>query len=90
MLQPPELLLNWNPQLVAPFHPQFFPNQAGQLTPVLLPNGQEQQPQDPNAANGPQPPLNPVQVSKNSTGLICLFIYLHVIKLSIILVWKIL
>ncbi|TNM86177.1 hypothetical protein fugu_008448 [Takifugu bimaculatus] len=62
MLQQPELLLNWNPQLVAPFNPQFFPNQASQLTPVLLPNGQEQQPQDPNAANGPQPPLNPVQM----------------------------
>ncbi|CAG01280.1 unnamed protein product [Tetraodon nigroviridis] len=61
VLQPPEMLLNWNPQLAAPFNPQFFPNQASQLTPVLPPNGPELQPQEPNAANGPQLPLNPVQ-----------------------------
>uniref|UniRef100_H3CYZ5 Odontogenic, ameloblast associated n=1 Tax=Tetraodon nigroviridis TaxID=99883 RepID=H3CYZ5_TETNG len=62
VLQPPEMLLNWNPQLAAPFNPQFFPNQASQLTPVLPPNGPELQPQEPNAANGPQLPLNPVQM----------------------------
>lgn len=67
MLQPPELLLNWNtPQLVAPFNPQFFPNQVGQFAPLFPPNGQEQQPLDPNDANGSQPPLNPVQVPKTA------------------------
>lgn len=67
----PQLLLNWNPQLAAPFNPQFFPNQASQLTPVLPPNGQEQQPQEPNAANGPQTPLNPVQVRKTAPASSC-------------------
>lgn len=80
MLQPPELLLNWNPQLAAPFNPQFFPNQASQLTPVLPPNGQEQQPQEPNAANGPRPPLNPVQVQKTVQAyVIHLFNVIHLL-----------
>lgn len=58
------MFFNWNPQLAAPFNPQF--GQTGQLTPVLPANGQEQHPQDPNAAIGPQTPLNPVQVPETA------------------------
>ncbi|KAM3623811.1 uncharacterized protein V6R79_015698 [Siganus canaliculatus] len=62
-------LLNLNPQLAGPFGPQgpqlFLPNQGNQLTPVLVPNGQQEQlgpPQDPNAPNVPQQGQNPVQM----------------------------
>lgn len=69
--QQPEVLLtpqlvNLNPQLAGPFNPQgpqlFVPNQGNQFTPMLVPNGQQDQlgpPQDPNV---PQQALNPVQV----------------------------
>ncbi|XP_028986649.1 uncharacterized protein odam [Betta splendens] len=72
--QQPEVLLtpqvvNLNPQVAGPFGPQgpqlLFPNQGNQLTPVLVPNGQQEQlglPQDPNAPNVPQQAQNPVQM----------------------------
>ncbi|XP_038569286.1 gamma-gliadin isoform X2 [Micropterus salmoides] len=72
--QQPEVLLtpqvvNLNPQLAGPFSPQgpqlFLPNQGNQLTPMLIPNGQQEQlgpPQDPNAPNVPQQAQNPVQM----------------------------
>lgn len=76
--QQPEVLLtpqvvNLNPQMAGPFTPQgpqlFFPNQGNQLTPMLVPNGQQDQlgpPQDPNAPNVPQQAQNPVQVQQSS------------------------
>lgn len=72
--QQPEVLLtpqvvNLNPQLAGPFGPQgpqfLFPNQGNQLTPVIVPNGQQDQgglPQDPNNPNVPQQNPNTVQV----------------------------
>uniref|UniRef100_A0A3Q1J1C0 Uncharacterized protein n=1 Tax=Anabas testudineus TaxID=64144 RepID=A0A3Q1J1C0_ANATE len=72
--QQPEVLLtpqvvNLNPQVAGPFGPQgpqlLFPNQGNQLTPMLVPNGQQDQivpPQDPNAPNVPQQAQNPVQM----------------------------
>ncbi|XP_059187671.1 uncharacterized protein odam [Centropristis striata] len=72
--QQPEVLLtpqvvNLNPQVASPYGPQgpqlFFPNQGNQLTPVIIPNGQQEQlgpPQDPNAPNVPQQAQNPVQM----------------------------
>ncbi|XP_074538776.1 uncharacterized protein odam [Halichoeres trimaculatus] len=72
--QQPEVLLtpqmvNLNPQMAGPFAPQgpqlFFPSQGNQLTPVIVPNGQQEQtgtPQDPNAPNIPQQAQNPVQM----------------------------
>ncbi|XP_067442056.1 uncharacterized protein odam [Thunnus thynnus] len=71
--QQPEVLLtpqvvNLNPQVAGPFGGQgpqlLFPAQGNQLTPALLPNGQQEQlgpPQDPNNPNGPQQAQNPVQ-----------------------------
>lgn len=73
--QTPEVLLtpqvlNLNPQLAGPFGPQgpqlLLPNQGNQLTPMLVPNGQQDQlgpAQDPNNPNGPQQAQNPVQVT---------------------------
>ncbi|KAJ0050942.1 hypothetical protein NL108_009938, partial [Boleophthalmus pectinirostris] len=71
--QQPEVLLtpqvvNLNPQVAGPFGPQgpqvLLPSQGNQLTPVILPNGQQEQlgPQDPNAPNVPQQAQNPVQM----------------------------
>ncbi|XP_076585476.1 uncharacterized protein LOC143320007 isoform X1 [Chaetodon auriga] len=72
--QQPEVLLtpqvvNLNPQMAGPFGPQgpqlFLPAQGNQLTPLLVPNGQQDQlgpPQDPNAPNVPQQAQNPVQM----------------------------
>ncbi|XP_034542719.1 uncharacterized protein odam [Notolabrus celidotus] len=72
--QQPEVLLtpqmvNMNPQMVGPFSPQghqlFFPSQGNQLTPMIVPNAQQEQivtPQDPNAPNIPQQAQNPVQM----------------------------
>ncbi|XP_041640038.1 uncharacterized protein odam [Cheilinus undulatus] len=72
--QQPEVLLtpqvlNLNPQMAGPFPPQgpqlFLPSQGNQLTPVIIPNGQQEQggtPQDPNAPNIPQQAQNPVQM----------------------------
>ncbi|XP_073339407.1 uncharacterized protein odam [Pagrus major] len=72
--QQPEVLLtpqmvNLNPQMAGPFGPQgpqmLFPNQGNQLTPMIFPNGQQEQfgpPQDPNAPNIPQQAQNPVQM----------------------------
>lgn len=74
--QQPEVLLtpqvvNLNPQMAGPFGPQgpqlLFPNQGNQLTPMLVPNGQQEQlgpPQDPNAPNVPQQAQNPMQVQQ--------------------------
>lgn len=74
--QQPEVLLtpqvvNLNPQMAGPFGPQgpqlFLPAQGNQLTPLLVPNGQQDQlgpPQDPNAPNVPQTAQNPVQVGR--------------------------
>ncbi|KAM8772980.1 uncharacterized protein odam [Acanthopagrus schlegelii] len=71
--QQPDVLLtpqmvNLNPQMANPFGPQgpqlMFPNQGNQLTPMIFPNGQQEQfgpPQDPSAANVPQQAQNPVQ-----------------------------
>lgn len=76
--QQPDVLLtpqmvNLNPQLASPFGPQgpqlMFPNQGNQLTPMIFPNGQQEQfglPQDPNAANVPQQAQSPVQVQQSS------------------------
>ncbi|XP_032417858.1 uncharacterized protein odam isoform X1 [Xiphophorus hellerii] len=62
-------VLNLNPQLAGPFGPQgpqlLLPNQGNQLTPMLVPNGQQDQlgpAQDPNNPNGPQQAQNPVQM----------------------------
>ncbi|XP_007551881.1 uncharacterized protein odam isoform X1 [Poecilia latipinna] len=62
-------VLNLNPQLAGPFGPQgpqlLLPNQGNQLTPMLVPNGQQEQlgpAQDPNNPNGPQQAQNPVQM----------------------------
>ncbi|KAM6940101.1 uncharacterized protein odam [Xenentodon cancila] len=62
-------VVNLNPQVAGPFGPQgpqlLLPNQGNQLTPVLLPNGQQEQlgpPQDPNNPNGPQQAQKPVQM----------------------------
>ncbi|KAL7403754.1 hypothetical protein ABVT39_004699 [Epinephelus coioides] len=75
--QQPEVLLtpqvvNLNPQVTGPFGPQgpqlFLPNQGNQLTPVILPNGQQEQlgpPQDPNNPTIPQQAQNPVQMFPN-------------------------
>ncbi|XP_069022990.1 uncharacterized protein odam [Embiotoca jacksoni] len=72
--QQPEVLLtpqmvNLNPQMAGPFGPQvpqlLFPNQGNHLTPMFVPNGQQEQlgpPQDPNAANVHQQAGNPVQM----------------------------
>ncbi|XP_070843407.1 uncharacterized protein odam isoform X2 [Chaetodon trifascialis] len=72
--QQPEVLLtpqlvNLNPQMAGPFGPQgpqlFLPAQGNQLTPLLVPNGQQDQlgpPQDPNAPNVAQQAQNPVQM----------------------------
>ncbi|KAJ4923321.1 hypothetical protein JOQ06_016443 [Pogonophryne albipinna] len=71
--QRPEVLfpqmVNFNPQLANPFGPQgpqlFFPNQGNQLTPMMFPNGQQEQlgpPQDPNAPEVPQQAQNPFQM----------------------------
>lgn len=72
--QQPELLftpqvVNLNPQVAGPFGPQgpqlLVPNQGNQLTPMLLPNGQQEQlgpQQDPNNPNIPQQAQNPMQV----------------------------
>uniref|UniRef100_A0A3B3BNZ3 Odontogenic, ameloblast associated n=1 Tax=Oryzias melastigma TaxID=30732 RepID=A0A3B3BNZ3_ORYME len=74
VLQQPDLLLtpqmvNFNPQLAGPFGPQgpqlLLPNQGGQVTSVLLPNGQQEQlgpQQDPNNPNIPQQAQNPMQM----------------------------
>lgn len=84
--QRPEVLfpqmVNFNPQLANPFGPQgpqlFFPNQGNQLTPMMFPNGQQEQlgpPQDPNAPEVPQQAQNPFQVQPNSMdthGYFCL------------------
>lgn len=72
--QQPDVLLpqlfNLNPQLAGPFNPQgpqlFLPNQGNQLTPVVVPNGQQDQPGpplDPSNPNVAQQGMNPVQVS---------------------------
>ncbi|RVE76246.1 hypothetical protein OJAV_G00006480 [Oryzias javanicus] len=73
VLQHPDLLLtpqmvNLNPQLAGPFGPQgpqlLLPNQGGQVTSVLVPNGQQEQlgpQQDPNNPNIPQQAQNPLQ-----------------------------
>jgi len=57
--------------MAGPFGPQvpqlLLPNQGNQLTPVLLPNGQQEQlgpAQDPNNPNIPQQAQNPMQVTK--------------------------
>ncbi|KAF7663994.1 hypothetical protein LDENG_00193620 [Lucifuga dentata] len=62
-------VLNLNPQIPGPFGPQgpqlMIPTQGNQLTPVLFPNGQQEQvgpPQDPNAPTVPQQAQNPVQM----------------------------
>ncbi|XP_015250432.1 uncharacterized protein odam isoform X2 [Cyprinodon tularosa] len=62
-------VLNLNPQLGGPFGPQgpqlLMPNQGNQLTPMLLPNGQQEQlgpQQDPNNPNNPQQAQNPMQM----------------------------
>lgn len=80
--QQPEVLLtpqlvSLNPQMASPFNPQgpqlFLPNQGSQLTPMLIPNGRQEQlgpPQDPNTPNVPQQALNPVQVQQNSDTVI--------------------
>ncbi|CAJ1052296.1 uncharacterized protein odam [Xyrichtys novacula] len=72
--QQPEVLLtpqlvNLNPQMAGPFPPQgpqlFLPAQGNQLTPVIIPNGQQEQvgtPQDPNSPIVPQQAQNPVQM----------------------------
>ncbi|XP_029366448.1 gamma-gliadin isoform X2 [Echeneis naucrates] len=70
--QQPEVLLtpqvvNFNPQVAGPFGPQgpqlLLPNQGNQLTPMLVPNGQQEQlPQDPNAPNFPQQTQIPLQM----------------------------
>ncbi|XP_029916339.1 uncharacterized protein odam isoform X2 [Myripristis murdjan] len=72
--QQPEVLLtpqvvNLNPQVSGPFGPQgpqlLVPTQGNQLTPVLVPNGQQEQlgpPQDPNGHIIPQQAQNPVQM----------------------------
>ncbi|MED6276544.1 hypothetical protein AMECASPLE_011364, partial [Ameca splendens] len=72
--QTPEILLtpqvlNLNPQLAGPFGPQgpqlLLPNQGNPLTPMLIPNGQQEQlgpQQDPNNPNIPQQAQNPVQM----------------------------
>ncbi|CAL9700209.1 unnamed protein product [Knipowitschia caucasica] len=70
--QQPDVLLtpqmvNFNPQMAGPFGPQgpqmMFPSQGNQLTPVILPTGQEQPgAQDPNAPTVPQQAQNPVQM----------------------------
>ncbi|XP_023274217.1 gamma-gliadin-like isoform X1 [Seriola lalandi dorsalis] len=72
--QQPEVLftpqvVNLNPQMAGPFGPQgpqlLLPTQGNQLTPMLVPNGQQEQlgpPQDPNAPNVPQQAQNPVQM----------------------------
>lgn len=94
--QQPEVLLtpqvvNFNPQVSGPFGPfgpqvpqTFLPNQGNQLTPILLPNGQQEQlgpPQDPNAPNVPQQAQNPVQVQQSSTVLSSYFVpSLHLLQ----------
>ncbi|XP_054599486.1 odontogenic ameloblast-associated protein isoform X2 [Nothobranchius furzeri] len=72
--QTPEVLLtpqvvNLNPQVAGPFGPQgpqlLLPNQGNPLTPVLLPNGQQEPlgpPQDPNNPNVPQQTQNTPQM----------------------------
>ncbi|MEQ2161979.1 uncharacterized protein odam isoform X3 [Girardinichthys multiradiatus] len=62
-------VLNLNPQLAGPFGPQgpqlLLPNQGNPLTPMLIPNGQQEQlgpQQDPNNPNIPQQAQNPVQM----------------------------
>lgn len=72
--QQPEVLLtpqmvNLNPQMAGPFGPQgpqlMIPNQGNQLTPLLIPNGQQEQlgpAQDPNSPTVPQQAQNSVQV----------------------------
>lgn len=62
-------LVNLNPQLAGPFNPQgpqlFLPNQGNQLTPIVVPNGQQDQlgpPPDPNNPSVAQQGQNPVQV----------------------------
>ncbi|XP_028269169.1 uncharacterized protein odam [Parambassis ranga] len=72
--QQPEVLLtpqvvNLNPQVAGPFGPQgpqlMIPNQGNQLTPLLIPNGQQEQlgpAQDPNSPTVPQQAQNSVQM----------------------------
>uniref|UniRef100_A0A3B4T8U9 Odontogenic, ameloblast associated n=1 Tax=Seriola dumerili TaxID=41447 RepID=A0A3B4T8U9_SERDU len=72
--QQPEVLftpqvVNLNPQMAGPFGPQgpqlLLPTQGNQVTPMLVPNGQQEQlgpPQDPNAPNVPQQAQNPMQM----------------------------
>uniref|UniRef100_A0A672GBM9 Odontogenic, ameloblast associated n=1 Tax=Salarias fasciatus TaxID=181472 RepID=A0A672GBM9_SALFA len=72
--QQPEVLLtpqvlNLNPQVAGPFGPQgpqlLLPNQGNQLTPMIVPNGQQEQlgpAQDPNAPTIPQQGQNPMQM----------------------------
>uniref|UniRef100_A0A8C6T4P0 Odontogenic, ameloblast associated n=1 Tax=Neogobius melanostomus TaxID=47308 RepID=A0A8C6T4P0_9GOBI len=71
--QQPEVLLtpqvvNLNPQMAGPFGPQgplLLPSQGNQLTPVILPNGQQEAlgpGQDPNAPTVPQQAQNPAQM----------------------------
>ncbi|XP_071382364.1 uncharacterized protein odam isoform X1 [Centroberyx affinis] len=72
--QQPEVLLtpqvvNLNPQMAGPFVPQgpqlLLPTQGNQLTPMLFPNGQQEQlgpPQDPNSPIVPQQAQNPMQM----------------------------
>lgn len=71
--QQPEVLLtpqvvNLNPQVAGPFGPQgpmLLPSQGNQLTPVIVPNGQQEAlgpAQDPNAPTVPQQAQNPVQM----------------------------
>ncbi|XP_047434946.1 odontogenic ameloblast-associated protein isoform X2 [Mugil cephalus] len=62
-------LVNFNPQLGGPFGAQgpqlLFPNQGNQLTPVVIPNGQQEQqgpPLDPNNPNVPQQAQNHMQM----------------------------
>ncbi|XP_058497544.1 uncharacterized protein odam [Solea solea] len=72
--QQPEVLLtpqmvNFNPQMSGPFGPQgtqlLFPTHGNQLTPMFVPNGQQEQlgpSLDPNAPLVPQQAQNPMQM----------------------------
>lgn len=99
--QQPEVLLtpqvvSLNPQLAGPFNPQgpqlFVPNQGNQFTPMLVPNGQQDQlgpPQDPNV---PQQALNPGQVRLTSccndhpNNKVKIYIYYLIINDNVIVV----
>lgn len=64
----PEVLLNLNPQVAGPFGPQgpvLLPSQGNQLTPVIVPNGQQEAlgpAPDPNAPTVPQQAQPPLQM----------------------------